>query len=103
TPQLRTAAIHQLVSRSDWTGALLDALENGKVLIADLPLDQKQALATNPNRELARRAGELLFRAGGLPNADRQKVVDEFISLLEKAGDPDAGKLVFTKQCAKCH
>ncbi|HEY2882997.1 MAG TPA: c-type cytochrome, partial [Pirellulales bacterium] len=103
TPQLRAGAIHQLVSRSDWTGALLDALQDGKISLADLPLDQKQALATAPNREIARRAGELLFRAGSLPNADRQKVVDEFMPMLEKSGDPDAGKVVFTKQCAKCH
>ena len=35
--------------------------------------------------------------------ADRQKVVDEFTPLVNREGDPAAGKLVFTKQCAKCH
>ena len=38
-----------------------------------------------------------------MPNPDRQKVLDELLPLTEDKGDAAAGKVVFKKQCAKCH
>jgi putative heme-binding domain-containing protein len=38
-----------------------------------------------------------------LPDADRQKVIDELSPLVLKGGDVAKGKLVFEQQCAKCH
>jgi putative heme-binding domain-containing protein len=40
---------------------------------------------------------------GGLPDPDRQKVVEDYKEVLAKKGDPANGKKVFTAQCAKCH
>ncbi len=48
-------------------------------------------------------AKSLLERGGGLPNADRQKVLAELMPLTEQSGDVAAGEDVFKKQCAKCH
>ena len=62
---------------SDWTAALIGALEKGLVRPGELSLDQKQALAAHPDKALAARASQLLSRGGGLPNPDRQKVIDE--------------------------
>jgi putative heme-binding domain-containing protein len=92
-----------LLGRTDWTAALLDAVEKGKVAITDLSLDQRQSLMTHPRRAIAARARRLLVSGGGLPNPDRQKVVDELMPLTQRTGDPAAGKLVFKNQCAKCH
>ena len=92
-----------LLSRGEWTGNLLDALENGTILPGELSLDQKQALAAHPSRQISARAKTLLAKSGGLPNADRQKVLDELLPLTKKSGDAKAGKIVFTKTCAKCH
>ncbi|HEX4132160.1 MAG TPA: PVC-type heme-binding CxxCH protein [Pirellulales bacterium] len=103
TPTARTAAVKLLIARAEWTPALLDALDSGAIQLNELSLDQKQALAAHPNRDLQRRAKTILSRSGGLPNPDRQKVVDELLPLTETKGDAAAGKLVFTKQCAKCH
>ncbi|MBC7854523.1 MAG: ThuA domain-containing protein [Pirellulaceae bacterium] len=103
TPAVKQAAMKTLLSRSEWTGNLLDAVENGTILPGELSLDQKQALATHPSRQIAARAKTLLAKSGGLPNADRQKVLDELLPLTKKAGDAKAGKIVFTKTCAKCH
>ena len=103
TPAVKQAALRVLMSRGEWTGSLLDALEQGTILPGELSLDQKQALAAHPSRQIASRAKTLLARSGGLPNADRQKVLDELLPLTKKTGDAKAGKLVFTKQCAKCH
>ncbi|MDX1944603.1 MAG: ThuA domain-containing protein [Pirellulaceae bacterium] len=103
TPAVRIAALRVLLSRGDWTAALLDAIQSQSVPLADLSLDQKQALASHPDKRIADRAKKLLAAGGGLPNPDRQKVLDELLPLTEQTGDPAAGKLVFKNQCAKCH
>lgn len=103
TPATRPAVIRILLGRTDWTGTLLDALDKGTIQLAELSLDQKQALAAHPNKKVAARAKKVLARGGGLPNADRQKVVAELLPLTEKTGDPTKGKAVYKEHCAKCH
>jgi putative membrane-bound dehydrogenase-like protein len=103
TPAARAVALSGLLGRADWTSALLDAAAAGKVSLADLSLEQRQSLWLHPRREIARRARQLLARGPGLPNPDRQKVVDELLPLAAQTGDPAAGKLVFAKNCAICH
>lgn len=103
TPAVRLAAIRVLLGRPQTVQSLLDALDQGDLQLSDLSLDQKQALAAHPDRQIQRRATELLKRQGGLPNADRQKVIEELHAVTEQTGDAVAGKEVFKKQCAKCH
>jgi putative membrane-bound dehydrogenase-like protein len=103
TPQARSTALRILLSRPESTRQFLDAVEQGTLTFSELPLDQKQALASHPNAKIAERAKALLAKGGGLPNADRQKVVEEFLPLINKTGDVALGKAVFKKHCALCH
>ncbi len=103
TPAARKTALRILLARPETTKALLDAIENGKVQLAELALDQKQALLASTDKSIAERAKKLLENGGGLPNPDRQKVVEQLMPLLKRAGDADAGKVVFKNNCAKCH
>src|SRR5262249_54087218 len=103
TPSARAVGLGVLLSRPEWTRALLDGVGQGKVRLAELSPDQKQALAEHPDRALRRRARELLARGGVLPNPDRQKVLEELLPITREKGDPAAGKVVFKNQCAKCH
>ena len=103
TPQTRVAGISVLLSRPRSTEAFLDAVDQGRVKLAELSLDQKQALAAHPNAQVRRRARQLLNRGRVLPNPDRQKVLAQLLPITKETGDPVAGKVVFTKQCAKCH
>ena len=103
TPAVRPVALQVLLSRNDWARPLLDSLEKGNLQLADLSLDQKQALAAHPDRRIAGRARRLLEAGGGLPNADRQKVLEELLPLVTQKGDADAGKVVLKNQCLKCH
>jgi putative heme-binding domain-containing protein len=50
--------------------------------------------------KIAARAKEIL--AASIP-ADRQQVLAEYQVALKLPGDPQRGKLVFTKSCADCH
>ncbi len=103
SPTVRAAAMRLLVTRPATTTVFLKAVEDGKLQLSELSLDQKQALSNHPDRAIRERARKLLSQTGGLPNADREKVVKELHHLTEVKGDVAAGKEVFKKQCAKCH
>ncbi len=103
TPANRPLILSTLLIRADWTRDLLKTFEEGALDIADLPLDQKQALSAHPNTEIASRAKELLKRTGGLPDADRQSVIDRYAPLVQTGGNAQRGKAFFKSQCANCH
>ena len=103
TPGIRTEALRVILSRGEWAGALMEGIEGGKIQLAQLALDQKQALAAHPDKTIAAKAKALLDRGGGLPDADRQKVIEELTPILLKDGDAAKGKLVFEQNCTKCH
>jgi uncharacterized protein len=103
TPMARSTGIGVLLTRADWTRQLLASIGAGKVQLTDLALDQRQALADHSDPAVRKEALALLKRGGALPNADRQKVIDEFITVTKEKGDPKVGKEVFQKQCSKCH
>jgi len=103
TPKARKEALGALLVRTDWVRALLAGLAEGKIELSELSADQMQALASHPNRAIAAQARKLLARRGGLPDADRQKVIDALEPQVLKPGDSTRGKEAFVKNCAKCH
>ncbi len=103
TPALRPKVINTMLVRIDWSNDLLDCFESGALDINDLPLDRKQSLAAHPNEKIASRAKELLKKSGGLPNADRQSVIDQYAPLVQSGGNAQRGKVLFKAQCATCH
>ncbi len=103
TPALRRQAFDVLQRRPEWTRALLDGIEAGEISATDLAIDQAQRLTAYPDKALADRARGLLDRGDRMPSPDRQKVLAELLPLTEKNGDAAGGKLVFEKNCAKCH
>ena len=100
---VRATALRLVLARPDSAAAFLDAVEKGTVRFDLLDLDQKTALAAHPDKKVAERAAKLLAQGGGLPDPDRQKVIDDYKEVLTRKGDPANGKKVFTTQCAKCH
>ena len=103
TPSARKDALRAVVGREDWLPSFLSAVEAGKLRLDELTLDQKQALAAHRNGAVAARAKALLSQRGGLPDADRQKVIDAVSAVALKPGSAARGKLVYQQQCGKCH
>jgi putative membrane-bound dehydrogenase-like protein len=102
-PSLRMVALRTILNRPEWTSALLDSLQQGEFRASELALDQRQALLDHPQRRLAARAREILRRSGGLPDPDRQKVIDALASQVLQGGDATRGQAVYQRLCAQCH
>nr|WP_246254647.1 PVC-type heme-binding CxxCH protein [Alienimonas chondri] len=103
TPQIASAAIDVLLSRPEWVTALLSAAEAGELALTDLSIEQKTALRDFPNRGIRERGRKLLAMDGGLPNADREAVLQTLLPLTEREGDVDAGREAYKKHCSVCH
>jgi putative membrane-bound dehydrogenase-like protein len=99
----RPIAMRVVLARPESAKAFLDSVEKGDLRFDVLELDQKAALSTHPDATVRERAKKLLAMGGGLPDADRQKVIHQFEPILKKTGDVGLGKKMFVQHCAKCH
>ncbi len=102
TPAVRRAAITALMRRTEWTMALLDAVQKGGISKTDLAAEHWSQLKQNPNRNVARRA-ETLSSTSGSISADREEIVKRLLPLAKETGDLAHGKEVFTANCVTCH
>ncbi len=102
-PDFRKNAIRVMLSRTPSTLELLDLMEGNKLSISDLQLDQKQALREHPDAKVKEKALAVMKNSGGVPNSDRQKVLDAWMSITEEAGNAGSGKAMYEKHCAACH
>ncbi|WP_417731680.1 PVC-type heme-binding CxxCH protein [Rosistilla oblonga] len=98
-PALLRTCVSALLRRADWTAAMLDSLEAGSLAPAAMDLSQTNRLRNHSNKELAGRARKLLASL----SADRQAVIDRYRKAMAGEGNSNAGKLIFTQQCAACH
>ncbi len=100
SPTARREAAEVLFSRAAWIGALLDAVEAGRLAASEIdPLRLKQLLE-NPSRPIRDRATKLL---GADAPRERSAVLAAFQPALEGQGDREKGKAVYKKACATCH
>jgi len=103
TPPVRAAAVRAVLARREWGGMLADRLETGRVSMGDIPIADRQKLLVHPDGRVRERAKRILAAGGGLPNADRQKVIDEILPVVQAGGDATRGSGLFREQCGKCH
>ena len=102
SPSTKRTAVFALMRRSEWTGALLDAVEKGAIARTDLANDQWSQLKQSANKDIASRAAQLSVGSGAV-SADREQIVKKLLPLAKEKGDIARGKLVFTANCATCH
>jgi len=102
TPAARRYQIAALLRRGEWSSALLDAIESGKLPSSELATEQWAFLKSSPDTKVAKRAQALAGNRGAV-TADRAAIVAKLLPVAAHSGDPARGKVVFDANCAVCH
>ncbi len=100
SPRAREAVMDALFARQDRLPALLDALEQGRLSASNINALRRCQLTDNSRADIRKRARTLLRDA---VSEDRGDVVDRYRAALPSTRDADRGRMVFDKQCGKCH
>jgi putative membrane-bound dehydrogenase-like protein len=103
TPQVLPVALESLLRRPSWQRRLLQDVLAGKVDKKLLAPDVLDRLLKSGDGEVARLATEVAARGGRVPDADRQKLLEQWLPIADQPGDAARGAVVFAEQCAKCH
>jgi putative membrane-bound dehydrogenase-like protein len=98
-PAMRIAIIGTLLSRDEWTGGLLSAVEKGVVASSDIPTASRERLAKHTSESIRKRAMALL------PNrpSDRAAVVAKYQVVADLQAHAEKGATVFKNICSVCH
>ncbi|HSU67955.1 MAG TPA: PVC-type heme-binding CxxCH protein [Tepidisphaeraceae bacterium] len=102
--EMRTATISTLLARPHWTAALLAATDSGAIARSDLGVTQIQRVREYDDPEVVKLADKLFGKkanATSREKADRIARVTRIVT--SGAGEPAAGKELFTARCAVCH
>ncbi len=99
SPSIRGVATELLLAKPDWTRALLQAMDEKRLVAADLGPATRQSLLNHPDAAL-RSAAAKTFEA---VVSDRQAVVHTYRALETLPGDPEKGRRSFQTLCASCH
>ena len=89
-----------LISRTESAAALLNAVENGKVITNQLMPSTVQTLVNHRDDKIRSKAKQLFDSSHDF---NKNKLVEKYKSTLAVTGDATKGKLIFEKQCATCH
>jgi putative heme-binding domain-containing protein len=100
SPTIRAQAMDAMLSRLEWTRFAIEAIEQKKILPAEIDTIRRQKLLDHRDPEIRKTAAKLFTAAS---NPDRAKVVNDYWLTLPANGDSQAGAKLFTKHCAACH
>ena len=102
-PTVRAAAIRTLLSRTDWTRALLRAIQPGAaggISPSLIEPSDRTPLVKHRDPEIARLAKAVF---GQSDDGLRAPVIADYASILRTKGDPGRGAKVFDRECKTCH
>jgi putative heme-binding domain-containing protein len=87
-------------ARPDRTEKLFAAVNEGQIPLSDVPRDRLTIAANSRSATVKAQALEFLRVTTG---PARQETLAKYASALQRAGDLERGRQVFTKHCASCH
>ncbi len=104
TPAERIAAAEVLVSRTQWTLALLSAIEAKQISASEFSASTIQRFSQSKDEVVRQRALLIIGKIRPV-NADKQKLIAEKKDMILKGGPPDlqAGHALAQKNCFVCH
>jgi putative heme-binding domain-containing protein len=98
TPALRARVLDVLLTRKQWVGPLLAAIEAKSVLTSEIDAAHQARLTEYPDPDLSKKAKNSFAQS----SAERMAVVTKYQPAL-KGGVADRGRAIFQKNCTPCH
>ena len=99
SPSIKRELLELLLARAERVPILLDAIDDGIVLVSEIDPDSKRRLLDLAPAERKEKTTSQLGQA----SPDRSAVIQAAQSTLPAQGDIAKGKEVFAKHCAGCH
>jgi uncharacterized protein len=99
---VQPVAFDAVLKRADWANAFLDAVKAKAIDGALLGPSAASRLRTHPNKDVARRAADMLDELNPMAK-QRKEMIAKLAPIVEQKGDPAAGKMLFTTLCSVCH
>ena len=108
---LRQRARSALCSRPTWSAALLDAVDTGRIVQAELGFDQLRQIVSLKDAGLAQRVEKRWGKVEPASTAEKDNTINRLRLVLNPSGaagrqaqrDLAAGKQVFQQTCGVCH
>ena len=101
-PAARRDAGAWLIGGRERHGALLDAIERGRIRLGEMnfDLERRRFLLRSPVPEISRRAADLFDDAGVVSRPEALAAMRPALGL---EGDPERGETLFLDLCGRCH
>lgn len=100
SPTLRLEAEETLFGRSSGRDAVLAAIEEGQIKLAEVSFVRLQTLQKSKDAKLAARVSKLLESSN---RPTRLAVIEKYGEALNMSGNAGLGRKVFLKNCSTCH
>lgn len=100
TPAVRVEVVDALLSSSDRTGPLLDAIQSGQISVGEVPPIRRGLLMKSRDKKIQKQAVALFSEDQTTP---RSTIVKKYQDALELDANLMRGKKVFARECTTCH
>ena len=101
--EVREVVLGQLLTRADWSLALVQGVADRKIDLATLGPANLHRLRTHPDRSVAARANAVIDELKGPEQKEKDQLVARFRPEVEQAGNLENGHKLFLANCASCH
>ena len=100
TPKVRGGVLSGVLSRPEWTRALLEAIESEQVPVHQIDANRRELLTNHADQGI-RDQSLKLFEAS--TPSDRLEILANYQASLTLPGDRSRGEKVYRRECIKCH
>ena len=100
SPPIKEAVLSAMLSRPPMIGVMFAAIQRGGIRAAEISPLQRTRLLKHADPAI-RQGAEAIF--GEFETGDRMKIYHAYRDVLQLAGNPGNGAVVFTRACSACH
>ncbi|HKX62675.1 MAG TPA: PVC-type heme-binding CxxCH protein [Verrucomicrobiae bacterium] len=101
--ELQEPAFNQLIRRADWSRGLVDGIKSGSIPLASLSPTSIHRLRRHNDPGVSQKANEVFDELRGPELKEKTQLITKLSPEVERAGNVENGKKLFTQNCAVCH